>query len=444
MLPQAPVPVAMNSFRDLSIAQIDFAMLGVCEKLREADAKGMRYGLARAETGYLRALVDAMADMDRLAEVELLKSLGDVNMEKGRLGKDVGKFNRALALYVAAMARCNHRDQGKGLEHRYKYTEKLLQRVCSKGSQDREQPTEDKETTSPAKVAGKFQDMDKKWNAGGDTDCVLVGYAQLMVEGIVSDNSTLETDAIKSLGDVYLERATETIDTRYLTRATALYNTALARCNNVQGTVAIVHRLLHTATIRQAITTTMKQRSARTQRQQDVRGRKGNFSSFSAAPSIDVINDGMHRLHSALGLQKAENPTQVDDNNRYEEHLHAGCRALQTGDLDTAEQSFAAALKSVHINGQHGKEAEPLCKLGEVYLKRGIQSKDGGDFTKAAALCNAALVRSRRDDINKAIKEIGELFVKEVLKIVVRYSDDTEKNKLMLRADRDYVQKKSK
>ncbi|XP_035682319.1 uncharacterized protein LOC118419821 [Branchiostoma floridae] len=416
-------------------------MLGVCEKLREADAKGRRYGLACAETGYLRALVDAMADMDRLAEVELLKSLGDVNMEKGRLGKDAGKFNRALALYVAAMARCNHRDQGKGLEHRFKYTEKLLQRVWSKGSQDKEQPTKDKETTSPAKVAGKFQDMDKKWNAGGDTDSVMVGYAQLMVEGIVSDNNTLETDAIKSLGDVYLERATETRDTRYLTRATALYNTALARCNNVQGTVAIVHRLLHTATVRKAITTTITQRSARTQRQQDVRGRKDHFL---AAPSIDVIKDGMHRLHSALELQKAENPTRVDDNNRYEEHLHAGCRALQTGDLDTAEQSFAAALKSVHINGQHGKEAEPLCKLGEVYLKRGIQSKDGGDFTKAAALCNAALVRSRRDDINKAIKEIGELFVKEVLKIVVRYSDDTEKHKLMLMADRDYVQKEIK
>eukprot|EP00058_Branchiostoma_floridae_P017273 XP_002602761.1 hypothetical protein BRAFLDRAFT_93707 [Branchiostoma floridae] len=87
-------------------------MLSVCEKLREADAKGRRYGLARAETGYLSALVDAVADKDRLAEVELLKSLGDVNLEKGRLEKDVGRFNMALALYVAAMVRCGYRDQG--------------------------------------------------------------------------------------------------------------------------------------------------------------------------------------------------------------------------------------------------------------------------------------------------------------------------------------------
>eukprot|EP00058_Branchiostoma_floridae_P025697 XP_002611187.1 hypothetical protein BRAFLDRAFT_88414 [Branchiostoma floridae] len=385
-------------------------MLRVCEKLREADAKGWRYGLARAETGYLRALVDAMADMDRLAEVELLKSLGDVNLEKGRLGKDVGKFNMALALYVAAVVRCDHRDQEEGIEHRYEYTERLLQGGLSKGSQGKEQPTEDKETTTPAKVAGKFHDVDRKWTAGGNTDSVLVGYAQLMVEGIVNDNSMLETEAMKSLGDVYLKRGTETFDTRDLTRASALYNKALARCHNVQGTVAIVHRLLYTAKIRQDITTRSIKRSARTERQRGAGGRTS--------------------------------PTRVDDDNEYEEHLHDGCRALQTGDLDTAEQSFAAALKSVHVNGQPKKEAEPLYKLGEVYLKRGIQSKDGGDFTKAAALCNAALVRSRRKDIEERIQEINQVFVKEVLKIKQKVDrDDTEKHKLMLKADRDYVEK---
>ncbi|KAI8489349.1 hypothetical protein Bbelb_327920 [Branchiostoma belcheri] len=169
-------------------------MLRVCEKLREADEKGRRYGLARAETGYLRALVDAMADTDRLAEVELLKTLGDVNVGKGRLGKDVGKFNTALALYLAAMVRCYHEEQGDGIEHRYHYTERLLQGVLSQG---REQPTEDKDTTTPAKVAAKCQDLDKRRATGGNTDSLLVGYAQVMVEAIVKDNSMLETEAIK-------------------------------------------------------------------------------------------------------------------------------------------------------------------------------------------------------------------------------------------------------
>eukprot|EP00058_Branchiostoma_floridae_P016708 XP_002602196.1 hypothetical protein BRAFLDRAFT_76883 [Branchiostoma floridae] len=399
-------------------------MLRVCEKLREADAKGRRYGLARAVTGYLRALVDAVADKDRLAEVELLKSLGDVNLEKGRLEKDVGRFNMALALYVAAMVRCGYRDQGDGIEHRYEYAERLLQGVTSKGSQGQEQQTEDKETTTPAKVALKFQNLDKKRTAGGNTDSMLVGYAQLIVEGIVNENNMLQTEAIKSLGDVYLKRGTETRDTRDLTRATALYNTALARCNNVQVSVAIVHRLLYTAKIRQDITTKSIKKSTRTQRQQDVQKRKDHASPFSTATSSDNTNDRMRRPHSV-----------------YEEHLQDGCRALQTGDLDKAEQSFAAALKSVHIQGQHMEEAETLYMLGRVYLKRGIQSKDGGDFTKAAALCNAALVRSSREDIEEAIKEITHAFVKEVLKIEQKVdSDDTEKHKLMLKADRGYVQ----
>ncbi|XP_066287427.1 uncharacterized protein [Branchiostoma lanceolatum] len=420
-------------------------MLRVCEKLREADAKGRRYGLARAETGYLRALVDAVAYKDRLLEVELLKSLGDVNLEKGRLGKDVGKFNMALALYMAAVVRCQNKDQGEGIEHRYEYTERLLQGVSSKGSHGKEQPTEDKETTTPAKVAVKFKDMDKKRSAGGNTDSALVGYAQLMVEGIVSENNMLETEAIKSLGDVYLKKGTETRDTRNLTRATALYNTALERCHNVHGTVVIVHRLLHSAKIRQDIATMNMKRSRRTQRQQHVTGRKDNFSPFSAVPSSGVINDGMRRTHIAPEPQKDQNATRVDDDNTYEEQLQDGLKALQTGDLDKAEDSFAAALKSVHIKGQHKKEAEPLYKMGEVYLKRGIQSQDGGDFTKAAALCNAALVRSRRKDIEDKIQQITQAFVKEVLKIEQKVDiDDTEKHKLLLKADREYVEKEIK
>ncbi|XP_078574973.1 uncharacterized protein LOC144861123 isoform X2 [Branchiostoma floridae x Branchiostoma japonicum] len=413
-------------------------MLRLCEKLREADAKGRRYGLARAETGYLRALVDAVADKDRLAEVELLKSLGDVNLEKGRLGKDVGKFNMALALYIAAVVRCQNRDQGEGIEHRYKYAERRLEGMSSKGSHaNKVQRTEDKGTTTPANVARKFQDLDKRHAASGNTDFLLVGYANLVVEGMVMENNILETEAIKSLGDVYLKRGTETRDTKHLTKATALYNTALARGNDSQGALVIVHRLLYTDKIRQDIAKTSTKRPTRAKRQRNVR------RPFSTDPSSFNINGGT--LNSVKKPEKVETPTRIEDDNTYEEHLQNGCRALQTGDLDTAEQSFAAAIKSVHVNGRHKKEAEPLYKLGEVYLKRGIQSKNGGDFTKAAALCNAALVRARRKDIEQAIIEITQAFVKEVLKIKHKVdSDHTERHKSMLTTDRDYVEKEIK
>ncbi|CAH1268662.1 Hypp3942 [Branchiostoma lanceolatum] len=362
--------------------QHSIAMLRVCEKLREADAKGRRYGLARAETGYLRSLVDAMADMDRLAEVELLKSLGDVNLEKGRLGKDVGKFNRALALYMAAVVRCDHREQGEGIEHRYEYTERLVQGVSSKMPQCKEQTTEDKETTSPAKLAETFQNMDKKWAADGNTDYVLDGYAELMVEGIVKDDSMLEVEAMKSLGDVYLKRGTETVDTRDLTKATALYNKALARCHNVQGTVVIVHRLLHTAKIRQDITSGIIKRSARTQRQQDVRGRKGHVS---ATPSSNVDEDGKRQVH-----------------NSYRRHIQAADRDLGNGDLDAAEQNLAAALKLVHDRNKPDKarEADCLSRLGDVYVERGKRTGEGRTFTQAAALYNASMARTDGDRQN--------------------------------------------
>eukprot|EP00058_Branchiostoma_floridae_P018082 XP_002603571.1 hypothetical protein BRAFLDRAFT_93216 [Branchiostoma floridae] len=356
-------------------------MLRVCEKLREADTKGRRYGLARAETGYLRALVDAMADMDRLAEVELLKSLGDVNLEKGILGKDVGKFNMALNIYIAAVVRCDNQDQGEGIEHRYEYAERLLQGVSSKGSQGKrkEQQTKDRKTTTPAKVAGKFQDLDKRRAAGGNTDSVLVGYAQLMVEGIVNDNSMLETEAIKSLGDVYLWRGTETRDTRNLTRASALYNKALARCHNVQGAVALVHRLLYTAKIRQEIVTTKTKRQCR----------KDHFFPFSAAPSDDVINDGMGRRC-----------------NSYHRYIQTADCDLGNGDLDAAEQNLAAALKLVHdrYKPDKAREADCLCRLGDVYVERGKRTGEGRKFTQAAALYNASMARTDGDKQNMMTK----------------------------------------
>ncbi|XP_066287729.1 uncharacterized protein [Branchiostoma lanceolatum] len=384
-----------------SAAPSSDAMLRVCEKLREADAKGRRYGLARAETGYLRALVDAMADMGRLAEVELLKSLGDVNLEKGRLGKDVGKFNRALALYMAAVVRCDHREQGEGIEHRRRYTERLLQGASSNELhlQAKQRSTGDKETTTPAKLAEKFQDLDTKLAIGGDTDSVLVGYAQLMVEGIVNENSILETEAIKSLGDVYLKRGTIIRDTTYLTRAAALYHTAMARSHNVQGTVVIVHRLLYTAKIRQDITTTTSKRSARMQRQQDVRGRRGHFSHLSAVPSSNVIDDG--KRHRQIS---------------YRRYIQTADRDLGNGDLDAAEQNLAAALKLVHDPSKpdKAKEADCLSRLGDVYVERGKWTGEGRTFTQAAALYNASMARTDgdRQNIVARLKETERQFLR--------------------------------
>ncbi|XP_078614296.1 uncharacterized protein LOC144883578 [Branchiostoma floridae x Branchiostoma japonicum] len=141
--------------------------------------------------------------------------------------------------------------------------------------------------------------------------------------------------------------------------------------------------------------------------------------------------------------QKGCRALQTGDLNTAEQ-LQEGRRALQTGDLEKAEQNFAAALKSVH-GKESSREVEPLLKLSDVYLKRGMLSKDGDDFTKAAALCNAALVRAKpedHDDIKQTIQLTNQSFSKHVLGITQTVGiDDVDKHKTMLKEDRQQVTK---
>ncbi|XP_066287802.1 uncharacterized protein [Branchiostoma lanceolatum] len=266
-------------------------MLRICEKLREADAKARRLGLVRTETDYLRALVDAMADMDRAVEVEVLKSLGDVNLEKGQLDKDGLMFDRAMLLYRAALLRCKDKDMAESLENRYLYAEKL--RVGKRGTfpNDYEPQTNGEKMYSPAKTSEKFSHLDhRRLTSGYDKDFVLLEYTKLMIEGVINEDNLLETEAIKSFGDVFLKRGTETGDTPCLTKATALYNTALTRCERVQGTVALIHRLLYTAKIRADLKRTGNKGTRLRQRQQQRRGHLSRDLLVTSS-NTDVIGD---------------------------------------------------------------------------------------------------------------------------------------------------------
>ncbi|CAH1271026.1 Hypp4538 [Branchiostoma lanceolatum] len=360
-------------------------MLRICEKLRDVDAKARRLGLVRTETDYLRALLDAMANMDRCVEVEVLKSLGDVNLEKGVLGNDVVKFNMALSLYTIARVRCEYQESGEAIDNRCNYAERLLRDTSSA------EESQSREGTTPAKVAERFQDTDRKCAAGGNIDSVMIGYAQLMIEGMVSDSNLLEVEAIKSIGDVYLKRGTETRDTPCLIKATALYNTALERCTDFHGTVVIVHRLLHCSKLRQGIITSKSKRSACKQRSHHLSGEMDYISSSLSAVCLtsDAIND------------KNDSPQIF-----YRRYIVTADYGIKNGDLDEAETNLASALKLIQdpSKPRTAKEADCLYRLGDVYVERGKRTGEGRKFTQAAALYNASMARTDGDKQNVIAK----------------------------------------
>ncbi|KAI8483323.1 hypothetical protein Bbelb_389270 [Branchiostoma belcheri] len=93
---------------------------------------------------------------------------------------------------------------------------------------------------------------------------------------------------------------------------------------------------------------------------------------------------------------------------------------------------------------QYQREVEPLCKLGDVYNRRGQQTGDGGDFVKAAALYNAAIARSKDEvhngNIMIAIKDVEKSFLKYSLDIHCSMSqDDVEKHKKQLKEMRNQI-----
>ncbi|XP_035686452.1 uncharacterized protein LOC118422795 isoform X1 [Branchiostoma floridae] len=389
--------------------------------------------------------------MDLLIEVEVLKSLGDLHLQKGKLSKDAKEFDMAAALYAAALLRCKDPDMGQTLEHRIGYMEKLSRQPLQGYTPHFRWllpdywGTADSNVLRVAETCDKLDRSNKKSQRSTEET-----YTETLVTAIENSDMFLEVEILKSLGDFYLEKGKKTSDVSQFSKAAAMYKKALRSCEDPETRQTLDHRVSYAEKIREIV----KMHSTSKGSKMSLRERRPPVGhQFENIRKPDITQD--IQLHPDIPSDASEESkvtdiitTTLGDDERlrtYEDHLQEGSIALQTGDLDRAEKSFAAALKSVHVKGQHNAEAEPLYRLGKVYLKRGIQSKDGGDFTKAAALCNAALVRSRTEDIQGEIQAITQSFVKHVLDIEQKgHIDDTEKHKLMLNEDRDYAKREIK
>ncbi|XP_019637079.1 PREDICTED: uncharacterized protein LOC109479538 [Branchiostoma belcheri] len=342
--------------------------------------------------GYWLALREAIIASDHFMEIEVLKSLGDLHLEKGKLRKDSAEFDEVAALYAAALMRCKDPDMRKTLEHRMRYTEKLSRQLLQGYTPHFLWLSPDYWGPADSDVLRVMETCDHVGQIMNEPKnqvrlSVEDAYTQALVTAIELGDMLLEQEVLKSLGDLYLEKGKIVSDASQFSKAAAMYDKALARCEEQGAKETLHHRIRYADKIREAV-------------------------------------------------------------KKYKDHLKEGERSFARSDLDSAELCFAAALKTVHLRDptaqQYQREVEPLCKLGDVYSKRGQQTGDGGDFVKAAALYNAAIARSEDQVTNSnlatAIREVEKSFIRCSLGIHCNVSQDNiEKHKKQLKEMRDQI-----
>ncbi|XP_078658159.1 uncharacterized protein LOC144903649 [Branchiostoma floridae x Branchiostoma belcheri] len=204
--------------------------------------------------GYGRALREAILKKDDFMEVEVLKSLGDLRLEKAKLRKDSAEFNKAAALYAAALLRCKDQDVGETVEHRIRYMEKLSRQLLQGYSPHFRwlSPdywgTADSNVLRVAKICDKLdRSVGKPWHSVENT------YTETLVTAIGNSDMFLELEVLKSLGDFYLKKGKTTSDVSQFSKAAAMYNKALTTCGDPGTKMTLKHRIKYMEKIGEAV-----------------------------------------------------------------------------------------------------------------------------------------------------------------------------------------------
>eukprot|EP00058_Branchiostoma_floridae_P023234 XP_002608724.1 hypothetical protein BRAFLDRAFT_73945 [Branchiostoma floridae] len=119
-----------QSHKKSDIGALDNTTLAVSMellKLKE-ETKSREHGIIPLVEAFTNYFVAAVACKSKHQEVESLKGLGDLHLDKGRIGKDEAEFTKAARLYRAALDRCEEPDGRETLEHRIEYAEKVKRR----------------------------------------------------------------------------------------------------------------------------------------------------------------------------------------------------------------------------------------------------------------------------------------------------------------------------
>ncbi|CAH1244099.1 Hypp7208 [Branchiostoma lanceolatum] len=202
------------------------------------------------QVGYGRALREAIISSDIFTEVEVLKGLGDLHLQKGKLSKDTAEFDKAAGLYAASLLLCTDPDMGQTLKHRIGYMEKLSKQLLQGYNPRYQSPdyrgTADSYVLRVAKICDKSDKrVGKPWHSVEEI------YTESLVHAIGNSDVLLELEVLKSLGDLYLEKGKKTSDVSQFSKAAAMYNKALTRCGDPETKLTLEHRIKYVDKIRE-------------------------------------------------------------------------------------------------------------------------------------------------------------------------------------------------
>eukprot|EP00058_Branchiostoma_floridae_P025781 XP_002611271.1 hypothetical protein BRAFLDRAFT_73332 [Branchiostoma floridae] len=362
--------------------------------------------LTSVQSDYVRELQKAMAEADLSIEIEALKSLGDVFLEKGRISADLAEFGKAHSVYSVALTRCTNIGQAQTLLHRVKYARTFIDKTSplSQHGGRRKSNREVKQeqvSVSPSDRL-KIAETVEARIAELTEESLRAGYVNLLVESVTASDVLAEVEALKGLGDEYLRRGGVTRDLADFRRASALYSAGLARCQDADNRDALRHRVRHAARLRR----------------EEIKGKYKSYEGKAIEIQYEHPNDTIDSDDEDELVQRESNEQNAERS--YVDHYDAGVNALKNGSLESAERSFASALRLVHGNQEEiVKEAECLRRLGDIYLSKGKNTGDGKAFSQTAALYNGALVRTEdgtiKSELNEKLKETEVSFLQHVV-----------------------------
>ncbi|XP_019632947.1 PREDICTED: uncharacterized protein LOC109476455 isoform X1 [Branchiostoma belcheri] len=407
------------------------------------------------EVNYGRALREAIIANDHFTEIEVLKSLGDLHLRKGKLARHSAEFDKASALYSAALMRLKDKNILETLKHRLDYMTNLSMKLFQLYIpqflyfEPDYWGTPDQNCVRVAEICVRIDQKVAKQDFLSAEDT----YTQELVAAITKGDVFVEQEILKSLGDLYLAEGKETCQKAQLIKAGTMYNKALfieillkgmghAARPEVEETLH--HRIRYTNKVWEAKSRPLRDTPNREESSQTIE----QILKKHSKPASDRQTSGSSIQESRTDVAAAAVEDNTDPNCQHQDYLNKGDASLVTKDLDSAEKHFAGALRVAHVRDptakQYQTEVEPLCKLGDVYCKRGQQTGDGGDFVKAAALYNAAIVRSIDEAVNGkiriAITNTEKAFVRHALGIHESVTpDNSAKHKQMLKEIRDQI-----